>query len=188
MKQFFLLTILAFLHLNVTSQTDTIFRKDGKKTICTITVINQKTIYYKIKGEDIEEIDLSKVAHFTQLGKTQQAVNIQKKFLMLSDTSKLIQDSVLVSNELEFMKNCFKKHHQEHNIGGLTTLFGIGISVAGIVVGTYPKQADAARALFVVGGVISLIGQITMFDSHKWIGRAGLGINGNGLSVRYVFK
>jgi hypothetical protein len=39
----------------------------------------------------------------------------------------------------------------------------------------------------IAGGIACLIGTIYFIDSHKYIGRAGVGVGGNGITAKYVF-
>lgn len=63
---FIFITLLQPFHLF--SQKDTIFRKDGKIIPCTITLINENSIFYKDKKDFGDEILLDKLNFFSQSG------------------------------------------------------------------------------------------------------------------------
>ena len=39
----------------------------------------------------------------------------------------------------------------------------------------------------ILGGVSSLVGTIFIINSHRYIGKAGIGVGGKGVEVKYVF-
>ena len=65
-----LLLFLIILPLIGISQNDTIFKKDGKLIICTITYVNDKNIFYMDHKDNGENIELFRVEHYTYNGKT----------------------------------------------------------------------------------------------------------------------
>lgn len=97
-------------------------------------------------------------------------------------------DTVNLTQEIDYMKNCFRKSQAQFNSGSYCVYTGIGLGGIGVLLSA--NKEPVALPLIGVGGVLSLIGTILMIDSHKWIGKAGLGINGKGntISVYYRFK
>ncbi len=63
----FLSFFLAF-SLSLKSQTDTIFKKNGETITCTITLINDKNIFYKDKHSDGKYISLEIITNYSQNG------------------------------------------------------------------------------------------------------------------------
>jgi len=183
MKKLLLILICTTSGLTLFAQPDTIVTKKGKKIICEITNHNAAEIYYRI-----EDIPFNKVEYIVEKGKKKFADNIaNENVISLADT-KTAHDSIMISRELEYMKNCFRSSHREYVAGATTSLCGILIGIVGLKFATDPKSSDSGVAVSAVAGAITLTGGIIMFDSHKWIGRAGMGITGNGIGVKYIFK
>lgn len=85
---------------------------------------------------------------------------------------------VTISNELKFIRMNLRKSHNQFKTGAVM----YAASVIPIGLGFASNQPP----LIYAGGVISLIGTIVMINSHKYIGRAGIGFGGEGVKVRYV--
>lgn len=181
-----LLLLFAFICINSFSQTDTIVTRKGKAIICTITLVNPLKIYFKNRMDDMDDIEIYKIYYIVQNGKKKYADEINSENFSGIINTKSTHDSVLVSNELKYMKNCFRKCHNEYVVGASTVLCGVLISLSG----AYMTSSGKGDSTFIIsfGGAITMAGGIVMFDSHKWIGRAGIGITGNGISVKYIFK
>ncbi len=155
------------------SQNDTIVKKNSKSITCTITLVNEGAVFYKDKKDNGDQVLISDVAYYSQSGKRTYVNNI----------ANMRTDSVLISDELNYLKRCLVKSHQEYCAG----IGVIGLGIAGTVgVGLADIEDKNILLLFTSG--ISLVGTIIVIDSHKWFKRAGLGINKNGIGVKYIFK
>ena len=82
---------------------------------------------------------------------------------------------------------CHKKWTKGLNISGvgfMVTVFG------GYTVMNYNNNSNSTTNIGLVitgtGGLLSIIGSLIMIDSHKYIGRSGIGIGSNGIT--YNFK
>lgn len=188
MRKLMLLIMVTICYHSVAAQTDTIVTKRGKTIICEITNHNASEIYYSIEQNRIEGIPLNKVNYIIEKGKKKYADEIFNQNFAGIINTKSSHDSIMISHELEYMKNCFRSSHKEYVAGGTTALCGILIAIVGLRFSADPKQNDMGLAVSALGGAVSLTGGIIMFDSHKWIGRAGMGITGNGVGVKYIFK
>jgi hypothetical protein len=115
----------------------------------------------------------------------------------------IVQDSTMtpvdpiikLQYELDYVRHCLYECHQEKGrgyalsvVGGM--MMGIGMAYSSNNVdsnfdGQSGNNFDTPGAMFIVGGVMSLVGTIMVIDSEKWLKRAYLGPNGFG--VKFVF-
>lgn len=80
------------------------------------------------------------------------------------------------------MKDCLQACHNQYTNG-----LGVScIGLAGTIGGSFLLIKSPVAGIFVTGvfGALSIVGGIIMIDSHKWIGRAGVAITGNGVSLK----
>lgn len=171
----FLFPVLSF------AQTDTIFKKDKNKIICTITFVNNDNIFFTEKKDPGKLMDVRKVSFYSLNGK--RIDPSQSKILFPQ-----VLDTISVALELDYMKYCFRSFSKQYNSGVITLLAGFAVSGAGITISGTDK--NAGMAVVGIGSIVSLVGGIIMIDSHKWIRRAGFGINGKGnsVSIYYTFN
>lgn len=118
-----------------------------------------------------------------------------------SDTTISIHLKQIEANVNHINTNLIKCHEQWRDGLGIT-VFGIGVSTLGVVIinqnynnytsgshnikpSNYKNNENVGLIITGVGGLTSLIGTIIMLDSHKYIGKAGLGINGNAITYRF---
>ena len=85
-------------------------------------------------------------------------------------------------------KNLYKAHKQYRDGLGMT-IFGIGATIMGSSMSINDiKSKGNGDVGFIIGGtgvLMLIIGNIIMIDSHKYIGRAGLGLNKNGITYTF---
>ena len=86
---------------------------------------------------------------------------------------------IKISDELTYIRNNLNNCHKEYRTGLIFIGVGIGVGTIGALTHT--------SVISIIGGVSGLVGTIIMIDSHKWIGRIGIGVAGNGVNVKYVF-
>lgn len=73
--------------------------------------------------------------------------------------------------------------HQEHTVGVIFSAVGLLATAGAIFLKDETHNTDAIA----VGGIIiNVIGMITIWDSHKWIGSAGeIRVNPTGISYHF---
>ena len=100
------------------------------------------------------------------------------------DTTKVRKD-VVITDELIYLRKCLSASHSEYKTGSTLLISGIALSGLGIYLST--KNTNALPVVY-IGSAICVLGEIFMIDSHKWIGRAGIGVGGNGVLITYKLK
>src|SRR5688500_9532524 len=98
-------------------QTDTIFKKDGGTIVCSITAMDVEYITFdinKLKGryihkENVTTVSISGKREAVVYDKDAHAMKYYSKTLKMNDT-------VSVSQELDFMKMCMRECHKEFSI------------------------------------------------------------------------
>ncbi len=89
----------------------------------------------------------------------------------------------------EIIQTNLKKCHKQWQNGLEVTGFGLGASIVGsYMVFNSNNIGDASKVgqIFIgLGGLTSFIGTIIMLDSHRYIGKAGLSFNSNGLVYKF---
>jgi len=89
----------------------------------------------------------------------------------------------------EIIQSNLKKCHNQWRDGLGITVFGLGTSIIGSYMSlnadNIGDKSNVGIIIVGVGGITSLIGTIIMLDSHKYIGKAGLNIEANGLVYRF---
>lgn len=164
------------------SQTDTIFKKDKSTLVCNITFVNNHSIFYNEKKDPGKFIELKLVSLYSQNGKRTDPSRPENKIMFPPQTI----DTISAGMELDYMKSCFRRHSHEYYTGVITAVSGFALSVAGA--GISGNNSDAGMVIAGIGGIVTLVGDIIMIDSHKWIRKAGLGINGKGNSVGIYYR
>lgn len=181
MKNFLILIFL--FPLFSYSQNDTIFTKEGKVIVGQITLINDQNVFYMNKKGYEETVHLSKTNYYVK-GGIKSIVNYvdnSNQITILNST-----DTVNLTQEINYMRNCLLKSYNQFKIGAIS--FCSGIAVSGIGVALISKQSQLSLPLYGLGGLVSIIGAAIMIDSHKWIGKAGLGMSGKGDSVTIYYR
>ncbi len=179
MKKLLVLILFPFCYH---AQTDTIFKKDKKQIICSITFINNNSIFYTERKDPGKYIDLGLVSIYSLNGKRTDPSKPENKIIFPVQTP----DTISVALELDYMKTCFRNHGRQYYTGVITVLSGFAVTGGGTALSLTNTNAGAAIAG--IGAVVTLVGTIIMVDSHKWIRRAGLGINGKGNSVGIYYR
>ncbi len=169
------------------AQMDTIYLKSGKFMIGTIGNVTSSTIFFRNHMDIKDNIKLSKVSKYVITKK------IPKVKISIVDDSllskSLVPTEYNIKEELDYMKECFRKCHNNYSIG-------VGISIVGLLVAASGISIDAKKAtindsnsnigiyMIYSGLGLSLIGSLTVMNSHKWIGRAGINANGIGVNIK----
>lgn len=110
---------------------------------------------------------------------------ISLSFISSKAQSKIdtIPKQVKIQDEFIYMRKCLKKAHKQYSDGLVISLTGLTMA-AGFSLYKDPNK----RVFFTyLGSGLMLTGSIIMIDSNKWLGRAGIGIGGSGVNVKYVF-
>lgn len=108
------------------------------------------------------------------VGVSNRFKSIEKKILELETNTELAQFNLY-------------KCHKQWNDGLGVCIFGLGATTLGTIMITEGEiNNEVSITTTCVGGLATLIGSIIMIDSHKYIGKAGLKLNQNG--IVYVFK
>lgn len=87
-------------------------------------------------------------------------------------------------NELIYVQANLSKFQKQYRTGTIITFVGGAVATGGLIT-TINTETTNYQYLLVIGGIISTIGFIMQIDSHKWIGKAGIGITENGLTIKY---
>ncbi len=120
---------------------------------------------------------------------------------MFGDTLKIKPVDTLVLEQLspsevnanmQIMQLNLIKCHKQWNIGLTATVFGMGSVVIGGIITisdnidpSHDKSNKTGLIFSGVGGLIMLVGEVIMLDSHKYINKAGLGLSNKGLVYRF---
>jgi hypothetical protein len=160
----------------ISQKNDTICSSATGVFACKITLINDQNIFY-----DQEFVSLDKVLWYSRSG-VRTFLKNEKKV-----------DYVDIGAEINYMRMCLRKNHNEWKAGTLCQVFGTFIAASGVFLiqtAEVKSTSDQGTQFTIVGGLLALVGQIIVLDSHKWINRAGAGVslNENGIGVLYRFK
>lgn len=108
----------------------------------------------------------------------------------------------VIENQTLTMQNNLNKCHKQWVDGLGINIFGLGVSALGVVIvnqnynnysansgnikpSNYKNNENVGLIITGVGGLAMLVGTIIMIDSHKYIGKAGLGIDNNGIVYKF---
>ena len=177
-----LLLLFILVAFSMGSQTDTIFKKDKQVIVGRITVVNTNKIFYMDRDEIGRFVELNKVNFYSRNG-----IRIDPQKKSVTGLSNMVIDTVNVSDELFYMRNCLTKFHSEYTTGLSITLIGGALAGTSLLL----QEDQTIRTALGIGGmVIMMVGIATTFDAHKWLHRAGLGVSGkgNGVEIRYRLK
>ena len=174
--------ILCTLPFRILAQNDTILQKNGVIIPCRITQVNNHKIFYIDKQQIGRFTELRQVDWYSQSGTRQKPPvdNYEPQSLRRID-------SVNVSDELTFMRNCFTKFHTQYNTGVSLILVGGAITGSSYFI----SSDDNLQKYLGIGGIVMMLaGGVFVIDAHKWFNRAGWGVSGKGnmVEVRYRFK
>jgi hypothetical protein len=78
-----------------------------------------------------------------------------------------------LKSSIIYTRNNLEKAHKEFTTGWIISAGGIAVSIAGTSISSDASQGSSTNALVYIGSFITLIGMITIIDSHKFVGRAG---------------
>lgn len=106
-------------------------------------------------------------------------------FPLYMNSQMSVKDSVNITDELNYMKTCLGNHHKEFSFGTVIFCFGAGLGFTTTAMNV-PKNEK--NALYIGSSIIAMGGAILMMHSNLYFKRASLGLNGNGISVKYRFK
>lgn len=181
MKTLLLLLSIPFFGI---SQNDTIYKKDGKIIACTITLDNGNYLFYKDKKGNGTDIDKQLISFYKQNNEVKNVSNAQQSLVMNKPIDNF-SDSVKVTDELVYLKKCMADYHRQHSIGTIILGVGTGLGIATLIMDV---SSNEKNALLISSGVVAVVGSVIMIDASKFFKRASLGVNGNGLTVKYIFK
>lgn len=100
-------------------------------------------------------------------------------------SAQINKDTVNVSDEINFMKTCFSEHNKEFSFGTVIFCAGVGL---GAVTTVMDVTSGEKKALYVGSSIIAFGGSLVMIHSNRYFKKASLGLNCNGISVKYRFK
>lgn len=181
MKCLFTIVMLIPFVARLQAQQDTIFRVSGPAIVCTITHIEAEYIYFDVYKSKDRYIHKENVLYYSVNGKRENAL-----VPMAYQPGGSLKDTVILSQELDFMKQCLRKCHKEYIIG-LSAIGGAALlNVTGGLL--LEGSAEVGITMIFLGVVSFIAGEYMMIDSHKWINRAGLGLTGRGGQVGVYYR
>jgi len=176
--------IILFFPFFLNAQMDTIFRRNGDILLGTIGTVTEYDIFFKNNKGIKDNIKLSKVVKYVITKK------IPKPQPSLSSDSLVTPTLTNYSRDedIQYMKDCFRRCHKSYTEGMLVSIVGFIATAGGVYLNTSSvltnNESDLSKYLIIGGAVSSLLGTIIILDSHKWIGRAGMNLNGVGLCIK----
>lgn len=173
--------ILLLCCQNYQAQRDTICTRQDQLIPCVIYKSSTGFIEYGDARLRSRTIDMHMVKWYSYKGQR----TVPRLNGGLLNTQAL--DTVDAGDELRHLRFCLDKFHKQYTTGMTLDLVG-GIATAGAVF--LPPDHPSRKALGIGGIALMVAGTIVIFDAHKWIGRAALGVNakGNSIEVYYKFK
>jgi hypothetical protein len=176
---------LAILHFGILlcrAQTDTIFVTEKITIPCKIINVTMVSIQYTDNENSHISIDLSQIKFYSVNG-----TRIDGAYTRLA-VPNMIKDNSPLHADVEYMKKCLRRGHQQYINGLITGAFGVMMLGAGSVMKKEDEYPGDIITTF--GGFMTFIGAVVILDSHKWQKRAGLGVTtkNNGVAVSYRFK
>jgi hypothetical protein len=89
-------------------------------------------------------------------------------------------DTVRVSDQLNHMQYCLRQSDMHFKRGLMLFALGTAFNLAGAVI---------EEPVLYFGGVMCYVGSgVVLYNSRRWIGRAGVSVNGPAVNVIYTFK
>lgn len=178
------LIIIAISITSIFAQDTIIFKNQDKPVLCKIRSITSSVIFY-VENNEYKSDFINNVKYHSKFEKLEKKDTINKQSKQtLASMPVLPTKEVKISDELLNMRTDFTNCHKEFKTG----LFFIGGGIFITALGTTNLFSyGGSSPITIIGGLVSLTGIIIITDSHKWIGRAGIGIGGNGVVVKYVF-
>lgn len=177
-----LLLLLMVAPLFSLCQVDTIYNVNGEVIPCKITEVKKEYLRYDPQKGPDNTIAIGNVHSYVWKG---------EKTILLTNAGgkKIIEDknTVNLSDDYAYLKMCLGEAHKEYKTGVRLVLIGTLASGVGAVLMSV-NSTTSGQLLTIGGGVFTFVGGISMISSHKWFGRAALGLNGNGATVTYRFK
>ena len=107
-------------------------------------------------------------------------VDMKNSELMDSLETELVK----TQNELLYVQANLKRFQKQYRTGTIITFVGAAVTIGGLITTLNTGTTDY-QYLMVIGGAVGTIGYIMQIDSHKWIGKAGIGTTENGLTIKY---
>ncbi len=156
--------------------------------------------YHSKFTQSVQVTQRTPVDTLKKLRRLKKIVLDTTKITKLSDTNKVVK-FVNVVDELNFLKNNLSKSHSEYKTGLKISLAGLGVIGAGALISTFKNvthnnyktmmsttiEMNQIGAGVICFGILGeLVGRVIMIDSHKWLGRASVGIGGKGVTVKYT--
>jgi hypothetical protein len=95
--------------------------------------------------------------------------------------TKAVKDTITIGNDLENIKYCLAKYHDQRMTGLAVSLssglFG-GVSYA-------LNDNSIAKPLLVLSGLLGITSAIIYIDSEKWLKRASLSVSPGGFKITF---
>lgn len=176
-----LLALLLFLaSFYAAAQEDAIVLKNGQTINCTIIEKQDSSLRINLNGATLE-FGLSRIEYYKMNyiwynvdGTKRQDLNAayspvhaeQEKIIKLQDQVDYMRGQLTIS----------------HNI----FVAGVVIDVLGTLALFGGLSLNESYITYAGAGALT-IGNVLMLSSHHWIGKAGIGIGGKGVKVKYIF-
>jgi hypothetical protein len=161
------------------TQKDTILTKSSQLLPCTIQRIGMASLEYQDTTGKIAYQELFQIQWYSQQGRRTagrsraKEINLHKK------------DTVNLSEEMTYLRNCLTKFHTQYTTGLSLTLVGTALGASTLFV---TKDPIFRQQLGIGSAILLLAGFGCSMDAHKWIGRAGWGVSGKGNSVEIHYR
>jgi len=174
-----LLTLLIFITRSAISQRDTICTKKLDTIPCIILKAGSQYIEYKDKTGREKTIETFQVKWYSYKG---TKLIVPKKGGLFATH---LTDTVNGGDELRHLRFCLHKFHNQYSTGMSLTMIG-GVATASSF---FMSQDNPIKNGLGIGGLLVMVtGTLFTFDAHKWIGRAGWGVNGKGNEIEIYYR
>ena len=98
-----------------------------------------------------------------------------------------------IAYDMAYTKYNLYKFHSQHQTGTIFTIIGVGLNMGAVL--TIPMAMQSSNQDYTVpymfagaGCLSTLIGQIIIIDSYKWIKRATIKPNNYGISINFYLN
>lgn len=163
------------------AQQDTLLTKRNKLIPCTIHRIGFVGIEYSDSSSKNLSHEILQLQWYSIKGLRIQARSRESDFLTIT------KDSANLSEEIIHLRTCLNKFHSQYTTGLSITMIGAALGASTLFIS---KDEIFRKQLGLGGAILLLTGLGCSIDAHKWIGRAGWGVSGNGsnFAIHYRFK
>jgi hypothetical protein len=171
--------ILLIFPLCCCAQNDTLCKRSTELIPCTISNVGSRRIHFIDKQQNGRSVELETLSWYSRSG--------VRTRLYHPRLSPLPTDSVDVSAELAYLRNCMSKFHSQYTTGVGITLIGGALAGSSFFI----SGDENLEKIMGIGGVVMMVvGTAVSIDAHRWFGKAGWGVSGKGnmVEVRYRFR